>query len=220
MELRQRIIHCALVDLGEISDSTADADDRQRLAGKPLDFGKHILDEALYGFDLILIHLAGGLKHLRQRHCTDRDADRMDAFFVFDEGDLYARPAQIEEEEILLIDGMADTRKAKRSLGLATDDRHGDAGRHADALQERSPVDGISDGCRRDSEYLFDLLHFDDMGVDGKTVEGPLLRFLCQKARGERHPLRQADRFLFLIDQFISAVLSDLHDDEADGVRA
>ena len=58
------------------------------------------------------------------------------------------------------------------------------------------------------------------MGVDGKTVEGPLLRFLCQKARGERHPFRQADRFLFLIDQFVSAVLSDLHDDEADGVRA
>ena len=94
----------------------------------------------------------------------------MDAFFAFDEGNLYACSAKIEEEEILLIDGMADTGKAKRSLGLATDDRHGDAGRHADALQERSPVDGISDGCRRDSEYLFDLLHFDDMGVDGKTA--------------------------------------------------
>ena len=144
----------------------------------------------------------------------------MDAFFVFDKGDLYAGPAQIEEEEILLIDGVADAGKAERGLGLAADDRHGDACRHADALQEGSPVDGIPDGGCRDSEYLFDLLHFDDMGVNRKALERTLLCFLCQKTGGESHPLRQTDRFLFLINQFVSAVLSDLHDDETDRVRA
>lgn len=64
----------------------------------------------------------------------------MDAPLVAHQRNFHAGTAQIEEKEIFLIDGMNDTGKAKAGFLTAADDRHGNAGRCADPLEEGGAV--------------------------------------------------------------------------------
>ena len=56
------------------------------------------------------------------------------------------------------------------------------------------------------------------MGIDRKAAQRPLLRFFRELAGLQGHALSQADRFLFLIHQFVRTVGANLHDDKPDGI--
>ncbi len=220
VKFRQGVVHGALVDFRQVAHGAADADDFHGDGGEPVDFGKNALDEIFHFCQLFGGHIAGGLEHFRQRHGADGDADRADASLVFHQSDFYAGTAQVEEEEIFLINGVDDTGKSQGRFGFAADDGHGDAGGEAHPFQEGGAVYGIAHGGGGDGEDFLDVLHFDDVGVDGKATECPLLRFFGEDAGGEGHAFGKTDGFLFLVDELVGAVFSDLHDDEADGVGA
>ena len=141
----------------------------------------------------------------------------MHPFLVFNQGNFYAGAAQIKEKEILPVNGVGHAGKSQGRFCFSADNGHGNAGVEADPFQEGGSVYRISDGY---SQHFFYFLHGHDMGVHGKALQCPLLGFFCELPGIEGHAFCQADGFLFLIDQFVRTVGSNLHDDKADGVGA
>ncbi len=155
------------MDFRQVAHGAADANDFHGGCGEPVDFGKDALDEVFHFREFFGGDVTGGLEHFGQCHGADGDADGADAFLVFHQGDFYAGAAKVEEEEVFLVDGVDDAGKSQGCFGFAADDGHGDAGGEAHALQEGGAVHCVSDGGGGDGEDFLDVLHFDDVGVDG-----------------------------------------------------
>ena len=220
VELGQGIGGGPLVYLGQIADRTAYADDFHGLFGEPGNLSQLFLDEIFDFIDHVIGHGPGGMKHFCQGHGAQRDTDGVYPFLVFDQGNFYAGAAQIKEEEILSVNGVGYAGKSQGRFGFSADNGHGNAGIETDPFQEGSAVHCISDGGGGYSQHFFYFLHGHDMGVHGKALQCPLLGFFRELPGIEGHAFRQADGFLFLIDQFVRTVGSNLHDDKADGVGA
>lgn len=142
----------------------------------------------------------------------------MKALFIFDKRNFHAGSAQIEEEEILAVDRVDDTGKTEGGFCAPADDRHGNACSHVDTLQEGSTVYSIPYCSSGDSQNLLYLLDFNNMRIYSQAFQRTLLCFFRQETRLLCHAFRKADGFLFLINEFIGSLLSNLHDDEADRV--
>jgi len=160
------------------------------------------------------------MKHFCQGHGAQGDTDGVHPFLVFDQGNFYAGAAQVKEEEILPVNGMGHAGKAQGCFGFSADNGHGNTGSEADPFQEGGTVHCIPDGGGGYGQHFFYFLHGHDMGVHGKALQCPLLGFFRELPGIEGHAFCQADGFLFLIDQFVRTVGSNLHDDKADGVGA
>lgn len=87
-------------------------------------------------------------------------------------------------------------------------------------FRKEAPFTAFLTAAVATARIFFYFLHGHDMGVHGKALQRPLLGLFRELPGIEGHAFCQADGFLFLIDQFVRTVGSNLHDDKADGVGA